>query len=337
MVLVTGATGILGRVLVLELLKRGKTVRAAKRPSSDLAEVRRSYRFYSENPNEWFEKIIWQDIDLDDGTSLASALAGVEEVYHCAAKVSFDPADYKEIYNTNVLGTKNLLYACENSSVKKFCFVSSIAVLDGYNENAEMDEESYFNPKLDHSAYAKSKHFAEMEVWRAFAEGLDVVIVNPGMIIGSGNWEESSGAIFKNFADNPYTFSGAAAYVDVRDVAKLSVDLMEKNIFGQRFILTSEIKKYKELADAVRKRLGRSETKILPKYVLEAAKIISPAVGWLHPLLRLANKVNIEALTSESKVTSRKIQEILVADFIPVATSIDFHLKNYIQDLQSKL
>ncbi len=91
MVFVTGATGILGRVIVLELLKRGKNVRASKRPASNLNEVRHSYQFYTEQPDLFFDKIEWVDIDFDDINSLQDALKGVDEVYHCAAKVSFHP------------------------------------------------------------------------------------------------------------------------------------------------------------------------------------------------------------------------------------------------------
>ena len=331
MTLVTGATGILGRVIVLELLKRGKTVRATKRKTSNLEEVRHSFKFYTENPDEFFNKIEWVDIDFDDIDSLKIAVNGVEEVYHCAAKVSFHPDARKKMYHTNIDGTKNLLYACENSSVKKFCFVSSIAVLDGFNENGMMDEDSDFNSKLEHSAYAESKHFSEMEVWRASAEGLNVVIVNPGMIIGSGNWNESSGLIYENFTKG-FTFSGGTSYVDVRDVAKISVELMEKNIFGERFILISENKRYSEMTNFVRNKLGKSTPKILSKSVLNFAKILNFCFGWFIPSLKMANKVNIESVTNLNPISNQKIREGLDYQFIPVEESLDFHLKNYRQD-----
>ena len=331
MTLVTGATGILGRVIVLELLKRGKTVRATKRKTSNLEEVRHSFKFYTENPDEFFNKIEWVDIDFDDIHSLKIAVNGVEEVYHCAAKVSFHPDARNKMYHTNIDGTKNLLYACENSSVKKFCFVSSIAVLDGFNENGMMDEDSDFNSKLEHSAYAESKHFSEMEVWRASAEGLNVVIVNPGMIIGSGNWNESSGLIYENFTKG-FTFSGGTSYVDVRDVAKISVELMEKNIFGERFILISENKRYSEMTNFVRNKLGKSTPKILSKSVLNFAKILNFCFGWFIPSLKMANKVNIESVTNLNPVSNQKIRERLDYEFIPVEESLDFHLKNYRQD-----
>lgn len=335
MILVTGATGILGRVIVLELLKQGKSVRATKRKSRNLEEVKNSFRFYTENPDEFFNKIEWVDVDFDDINSLKEALNGVEEVYHCAAKVSFHPKKKKEMYHTNIEGTKNLLFACENSSVKKFCFVSSIAVLDGLNENGEIDESSDFNSKLEHSAYAKSKHFSEMEVWRASAEGLNTVIVNPGLIIGSGNWNESSGTLFKELGENSYTFSGGTSYVDVRDVAKISIELMEQNIFGERFILISENKKYEDVSNFIKQKLGKQAVKIVPNGLLKVGVFLNAILGWLISPLKMANKVNVQSVTEFNKISNKKIKEKLNYQFISVEESLAFHLNNYISDKKS--
>ena len=332
MILVTGATGILGRVIVLELLKRGKTVRATKRKSSNLQEVRKSFQFYTETPNEYFDSIEWIEVDFEDIHSLQNALNGVEEVYHCAAKVSFHPKDEKKMYQTNIEGTKQLLFACQNSSVKKFLFVSSIAVLDGLNENGELDESSDFNPKIDHSAYAISKHFSEMEVWRASAEGLNTVIVNPGLIIGSGNWKESSGTLFMEFEKNDYTFSGGTSYVDVRDVAQISIELMEKNIFGERFILVSESAKYEEIGNSIRQKLGKSPMKLLPNVVLKVGFYLNLLFGWLFSPLKMANKVNVQSVTEFNKISNKKIKEKLNYEFIPLEESLAFHLENYKKD-----
>ena len=335
MVLVTGATGILGRVIVLELLKRGKIVRAAKRRSSNLEEVRHSFQFYTENPDDFFNKIEWMNVDFEDIHSLQTAMIGIDEVYHCAATVSFHPADQRRMYHTNIEGTRNLLYACEGSQMKKFCFVSSIAVLDGVNEKDETDENSDYNQKLDHSAYAVSKHFSEMEVWRAAAEGLNTVIVNPGIIIGSGNWTQSSGLIFENLA-RPYTFSGGASYVDVCDVAKVSIELMDKNIFNERFILISENKRYFEVGSYVRQKLGLSAPKIIPSALLTVGRVLNFVFGWLFSPLRMVDKVNTESVTSMSNVSNDKIVKTLGFKFIPVNESIDFHLENYRTDKKSK-
>ncbi|WP_263601229.1 NAD-dependent epimerase/dehydratase family protein [Chryseobacterium sp. PET-29] len=336
MVFVTGATGILGRVIVLELLKKGRNVRAAKRATSNLDEVKHSYSFYTENPDDFFNKIEWVNVDFDDIQSIQDALKGVDEVYHCAAKVGFNPDDAKEMYHTNVKGTQNLLYACENSEVKKFLHVSSVAVLDIDNENGELDEDSDFNPKDDHSAYAISKHLAEMEAWRASAEGLNVVIVNPGMIIGSGNWGKSSGDIFPTMEKNSFTFSGGTSYADVRDVAEISVQLMEKSIFGERFIIISENKRYAELARQIRKELGLKEAKVLSKFQLTMGIVANMLFGWLIPQLKMVTKSNVEAISQMKTISHKKVKERLNYTFIPLEETIDFHLKNYINDKKAK-
>lgn len=336
MILVTGATGILGRVIVLELLKRGKNVRAVKRKTSNTEEVRKSFRFYTENPDEWFSKIEWTDVDFEDTDSIQNALNGVSEVYHTSAKVSFNPKDEKELYKTNIEGTKQLLYACENASVQKFCFISSIAVLDGLNENGTMDEKSDYNPKLDHSPYSVSKHFSEMEVWRASAEGLQTVIVNPAMIIGSGNWNQSSGTLFSTFEKNGFTFSGGSAYVDVRNVAEISIELMERNIFGERFIAVSENLKYADFGKMVREKLNLPPQKIVPKSLLTVALWLNRLFGWLILPLRMVTGYNIEAITSFNIISNEKIRKTLDFSFIPVKDSVDFHLENYLKDKNTK-
>ena len=329
MVLVTGATGILGRVLVLELLKQGKSVRATKREMSNLQEVKKSWDFYTDQADEYFKKIEWVEVDFEDLDSLRIALEGIEGVYHCSAKVSFYPKDEAEMFKTNIEGTKNLLYIVEEKSVKKFLFVSSIAVFDKINEKGEIDEESGFDEKKQNSAYALSKYLSEMEVWRAYAEGMNTIIINPGVIIGSGNWGKSSGDLFPSFEKSPFSFSGGTAYVDVRDVAKIAVILMEKEKFGERYIIISENKKYKEVADKIRQFLGKNESVILPKFWLNLGYGLNLALGWLFPYLRIISKENIKMLTEFTPISNKKIIKELNFQFISVKDSLDFHLKNY--------
>lgn len=332
MILVTGATGILGRVIVLDLLKQGHQVRATKRKSSNLEEVKSSFRFYTDDPVGFYEKIEWIEVDFDDIESLKAALIDVTEVYHCAAKVSFHPDDRKEMYHSNIVGTRNLLYACENFPIKKFCFISSIAVLDGTDENGEITEDSNYNSKIHHSKYAKSKHFSEMEVWRASAEGLNTVIINPGVIIGSGNWESSSGEIFGTFEKYPYAMSGSSNYIDVRDVAKIAINLMDQKIFNERFTVISENKKLVEVADLIRAGFGKSEAKVVPKFILNIGYVLNVMFGWFIRPLKIINRINIEAVTSHNIVSNEKIKKRLNFHFIPITESLDFHLKNYISD-----
>lgn len=175
-VLVTGATGIVGRTLMFQLILAGKTVIGLRRAGSNLEDVAQTFLDYDpQRGKTLFEAIIWKEADLQQPESLQPVLAEVAEVYHTAARVSFDPKDDRELFKTNVEGTRNLLYAVQDSSVKKFCFISSIATLDGQNERGEVDEEQYFNPKLLHSEYQRTKFLAEMEVWRASADRKSVV------------------------------------------------------------------------------------------------------------------------------------------------------------------
>lgn len=332
MILVTGATGILGRVIVLELLKRGKTVLAAKRAGSDLDEVKYSFQFYTDSPDDYFDKISWIDIDFEDSDSLNSALKNVTEIYHCAAKVSFNPADNAEMLHSNIELTKQLLYACEDAGIQKFLFVSSIAVLDNVNDDGYLDENSNFDPKENHSDYALSKHFAEMEVWRASAEGLNTIIINPGVIIGSGNWINSSGKLFDQLISNQFSFKGGTAYVDVRDVARIAIDLMEKSTFGERYIAVAESKSYEAAANYLRLKLNKTKVKILPDWILTVGIVLNFFLGWLIKPLKMVNRVNVKSVSYQSKITNQKIKNELDFQFISVNESFDFHLKNYLKD-----
>jgi len=332
MILVTGATGILGRVIVLKLLEKGLKVKATKRSSSDLDEVRKSFCYYTENKDlaeKYFNEIQWIDFDFLDLESITKNLDGVKDIYHCAGKVDFNPNNENEIYRVNTIFTRNLLYACENSSVEKFCFISSIAVLDKLNEKGELDETSDFDVNLEHSHYAKSKYLAEMEVWRANSEGLKTLIVNPGIILGSGNWNGSSGRIFDIFSKNRYTFSGNSSYVDVRDVANISIELMEKNIFSERFVIVSENITYKKFSEIIRNKLNLSTTKIISNKLLNTVKIFG-FFGFIFPKLKLLNSSNIESLISHKKLSNEKVKNFLDFEFIPIDESVDFHLKNYL-------
>lgn len=335
MILVTGATGLLGRVLVLKLLQQGKSVRATKRASSNLDEMKDSWKFYTDDVDTIFSRIEWVEVDFSDIHSLENALTGIDEVYHCAGFVSFNPKDRKKMLELNAEGTKNLLYACQNKPLK-FCHISSVSVLDGVNSEGVMDEESDFNVKLNHSDYAISKYIAEMEVFRAIAEGLDAVIVNPGIIIGSGNWNQSSGAMFNLLKRLPFSFSGGSSYIDVRDVAEICISLMDKRIFDERFILVSENMAFLTLAKEVRAKFNLSEPKPIPKFLLEVIGVVGNLFGWLIPPLRLVNKSNIKSLTEFRLISSSKVKQELNFKFIPVKESLDFHVNNYIQDLNSK-
>ena len=125
--------------------------------------------------------------DILDIHSLA-VIHSVENVYHCAARVSFSEKDLKIVSETNVQGTANIVNAALEAGVKKICHVSSIAVL---GRDEIINDETLWDTKEMHSAYAKSKYESELEIWRGIAEGLDSVIVRPSVIVGP--WKPNSG------------------------------------------------------------------------------------------------------------------------------------------------
>ena len=155
-------------------------------------------------------------------------------------------------------------------------------------------------------------------------------------LIGSGSWGNSSGDIFPTFEKNSFTFSGGTSYADVRDVAAISVELMEKNIFGERFIIISENRRYAELGKQIRKKLGLKEAKLLSQFQLNIGVLANTLFGWLIPALRMATRSNVKAISEMNIVSNEKIKSRLNYQFIPLTESIDFHLNNYINDKKIK-
>ncbi len=116
--------------------------------------------------------------------SIEEALDGVSEVYHCAANVSLRDENPDEIILTAEKGTENMVNASINKGIKKFCHVSSIAALGLPVNGTEINEECFEEFSFTNSPYAIGKHLAEAEVWRAHAEGLNVVVVSPSIVVG---------------------------------------------------------------------------------------------------------------------------------------------------------
>lgn len=329
MIAVTGATGLLGRVLVFDLIREAQKVRALCRASSDLKAVKDAFFLYHEGTEKLWEQIEWMEVDFKDLDTLEKALVDVKSVYHCMGEVSFDPRKEEKIYQTNAEGTQNLLYAIENSGVESLLHVSSIAVLDGLNAEGEVDETCDFNPKLTHSSYAISKHIAELEVMRASAEGLRVIVVNPGIILGSGNWKQSSGELYSRYKDLPFAVPGISSYVDVRDVSKASRLLMNSEPKKDRYVLVSESKSNLWVANHIRAFFQKKKAKVLPAFVLKLGVGLQFLLGWLVPPLQLLNAVNVRALCSRSKVSSQQFKNEFNFEFIPVEESLNYHLHHF--------
>ncbi len=257
MILVTGGTGLVGAHLLYQLTQKEVKVRALRRTTSSISQTEKIFSFYTSQPEKYYSKIEWVEGDILDIDSLLQAMNGIEKVYHTAAMVSFNPKDKAEIMETNVTGTANVVNACLGKKIKKLCYVSSIAALGRAGNNGITTEKSEWKKDQKISSYSLSKYEAEREVWRGMAEGLKAVIVNPAIILGAGNFNAGSSRMFQTVYNGLKFYTrGINGYVDVNDVAKAMILLMEGNFSGERFILNSEDLSYKKLFEIMAQSLG---------------------------------------------------------------------------------
>lgn len=256
MVLVTGASGFLGQHLLRRLVAENVSIKALYHNNPPSEELRQL-------PN-----VSWRQCDLLDIFQVEAVFENVTEVYHCAAKVSFEAADKYLIQKVNADSTANIVNAALEANIRKLVFVSSIATLGRGNLDKPLTENDFWEESKNNTAYARSKYLSEMEVWRAMAEGLNAVIVNPAIILGVGKWDEGSAKLIK-VADNEFPFytEGINGWVDVKDVVESMVLLMKSDISEERFILCEGNHSYKEIFTLMANSLSKKPPHIkAPKW-----------------------------------------------------------------------
>jgi len=244
MILVTGGAGLLGKELITQLLEQGMRVRAIynRSPLPD---------FHSDN----LEQVQCNILDV---TGLEEAMKGIEKVYHCAAIVTFNPKRRSELFRINIEGTANIVNAALDGGIKKLVHVSSVAALGRIRENEPINETMNWSEDTSNSRYGQSKYLAELEVWRGIGEGLDAVMVNPVLIMGDGDWNGGSSRIFKSvYEEFPWYTDGITGFVDVRDVAKAMILLMDSNISAERFIISAEDRSFEDVFNLIAKAFGK--------------------------------------------------------------------------------
>ena len=244
MILVTGGAGLLGTEVITQLLQQGKQVKAIYNKTA-LAT------FNSNN-------LIQEQVDILDVVALENCMQGITTIYHCAALVSFLPGEEQKLFKINVEGTANIVNAALCAGVKKIVHVSSVAALGRIRENEIINESMQWSPATSNSKYGHSKYLGEIEMWRGVAEGLNAVVVNPVIILGPADWNESSTRIFKTVYDEfPWYTEGSTGFVDVRDVATVMIALMDSNISGERFIISAENVTYQYLFNMIAKAFNK--------------------------------------------------------------------------------
>jgi nucleoside-diphosphate-sugar epimerase len=237
----------------------------------------------------------------------------------------------------NIIGTANIVNLCISNHIKKLCYVSSIAAL-GHHNNPEklIDENTAWNPEDDNSVYAITKYGAELEVWRGTQEGLDAVVLNPGVILGAGYWNGgSSGNLFKLIGNGMrYYTTGIKGYVDVWDVVNTMHQLMNSTIKNEAFILVSENLSFKIFQTKTAVALDVKPPNKEAKPWLLA---IVWRLDWLQFQLfgkrrRLSKQAAASAL-SISKYDNSKLKNTLNFQFKSIDESIHEVSQLYLKDL----
>lgn len=336
MILVTGATGLLGTHVLVELSKRGEKIRAIKRKSSDIKLVESVFSFYlGQQAAEKFDAIEWVEADILDIVSLERAVKGCNVVYHCAALVSFKRRDFKKLTKINKEGTANVVNVCLGEKIDHLCYVSSTAAIGRSATKEIYDESNKWANAPENSGYAITKYGAEKEVWRGIEEGLNAVIINPSVILGPGNWNESSLSIFKViYKGLRFYTSGTNAFVDARDVAFIMAELSEKQIFNDRFLVIAENLKYKDLFDKIAKSIGvKPPTREAKPWMAAIVWRIEGVMAFLFGKKQNITRETARSAMATTSYSNEKIKSKLNFEFRKMDDTVDnavkFFRENY--------
>ncbi|TPE44873.1 NAD-dependent epimerase/dehydratase family protein [Pontibacter mangrovi] len=310
MVFVTGGSGLIGSFLIPELVRQGHQVKALyRRQVPAIAGA---------------DQVQWVEGDILDPALLREVLADVKYVFHCAGLVSYAPQDEELLKQVNIEGTANVVDACLEAGSIKLCHVSSIAAVGRPKKVEVLTESAKWDPAADLSAYASSKYFGELEVWRGVAEGLDAVIVNPSIILGPADWNRSSTQLFRYvYNERPFYTIGEANFVDVRDVVEAMVQLTFSEISGERFILNAERMAYKSFFEKVAGCFNKKApaTKV-PPLLAEVVWRLEHARAWLTGARPLITKDTARVSRKAHFFSSEKIRQMLGFEFRPVSESV---------------
>jgi len=333
MILVTGGTGLVGSHLLYKLIENNNSVRAIHRKNSNLKRVEKVFNYYSSEGSRLFQKIEWLIADINDIPSLETAFQGITHVYHAAALITFNPKKYQKLLKVNAEGTSNIVNQCITNTIQKLCYVSTIGTIGKSIDNTMATEESPWNDQHV-NVYAKAKYEAEMEVWRASQEGLSVVMVNPGVILGPGFWKFGSGALFKT-ADKGHSFypPGGSGFITVHDVVRMMMLLMNSNIENERFIAVAENLSFQDILTRLSKALDRKPpTKQIRFWQLEILRILGFIWSSISGSGRQVTRSSIHSLKYRDKYSNDKIKSALDFKFEVLDETIIFSGQKYVAE-----
>lgn len=339
MILITGATGLVGSHLLYELLQKEEKIKALKRQSSDTGYVLKIFGYYTDEHEKLYSRIEWVEGDVSDRESLEIAFKDVDKVYHTAALISMDSADSAEMKRINVEGTTNIVNLCLEKKISKLCYVSSVAAIGKRTAPDFVDENVLWKAGKKKITYSSTKFNAEIEVWRGMAEGLEAVIVNPSIIIGPGVRGKGSMAMFDKIAKGLKFYThGITGYVDVRDVVKAMILLMESEKTEERYILNSENLSYKEIFGMIAKALNK------PAPNIYANRFITGLVwrlDWLKSKLTGgSHMITKEAVTiahRETLFSNEKVRNEVGMEFRVIRESVEETARRFGEGARGRL
>lgn len=321
MILVTGGTGFLGSVLIKRLIDTGKSVIATKREHAIIPEALKSSSL-----------VQWIEADVTDYFALKETFSHVEQVYHCAAKISYLPNDAKHMMHTNTEGTKHIVNLCLEYGVR-LVHVSSIAALGPNKGGRPVNENNKWERNSKTSTYAISKYESEMEVWRGMMEGLDAVIVNPSVIMGQGlgQGRVAANAIFDVVRKGVKVYpTGSIGMVDVSDVADVMIKLMDSSVSGERFIVNSENLTSKDLLTKISHLMNKPVPTIKAgRILLSIGWRISKAASFFNGKSPVLTKESARAASKTLIYDNSKVIATVAHNFKPVQETLENVFKKY--------
>lgn len=314
MILVTGANGFLGSKLIGALLDQGEKIRAFVRVDSNLELI-----------ESFLPEIELFKGDILDISDVQSALLGIDYIYHCAAFISFSKNDRQKMFKTNVEGTANLVNIALDFPIKKIVYISSIAAIGANPLKGEIDETLNWEKHLYNSEYGLSKQLAEREIIRGVSEGLTATIVNPGIILGEGQWRKTTGRIWESIWNGQFfTIKGQNGFVDIQDVIHFSVAAMKVGKIGNRYILVSENVDYQLLFTQIAKSINKKSRFLIAPILLQKIYVY---YDWLKSLITNSSRNLTNETLKISNVkfsfSNKKAIKELGINFTPLNKTID--------------
>lgn len=329
---VTGGTGIVGRELLAQLLSKGGSVKALRREGSDVESVDRFIHAQGIST----DKLEWVYGDTREYDEIESALQGCDRVFHLAALVSFHPSNEPNLMGINQGGTENVVNAMLTTGIRKLVYLSSVAAL-GHSTKSSITEETPFEEGPLVTGYSRSKYASELEVWRGQEEGLDVLIVNPTIIIGEGDFSRSSGELFSQTAKGlPVYSAGSNGFVSAMDVASACLALAERGAWGQRFLLNGANLSYKDAMTKIAKSVNAAPpTKVIKGWMINLVVFIFKFLEIVTGRKSLANKTSMLMAQLDTKYDGSKILKTIDNwSYEDIDTAIKRTGKAYLDSLQ---